>query len=279
MADHPGTFSNEPLPPGSRLACCIEYDGSSFSGWQSQPHLEVDTVQETLESALSAVANQAVKVACAGRTDTGVHSVGQVVHFDDPIGRSCKNWVFGTNAHLPASVRVVWAVPVDEQFHARFSAVSRRYRYIIANTAVRPALLAGQVSWVRGALDANRMQRAAQHLLGELDFSAFRAASCQSHTAMRNVSEITVSGRGQLVIVDIEANAFLHHMVRNIVGSLISVGSGRQPEEWIAELLAGRDRTVAADTAAPDGLYLTVVRYPDAYALPTGRYGPLFVAD
>jgi tRNA pseudouridine38-40 synthase len=279
LADFPSTFPSEPLPRGSRLACCIEYNGSQFSGWQSQPHLSVDTVQESLEAALASVATKPVKVYCAGRTDTGVHSVGQIVHFDDPVGRSCKNWVFGTNAYLPVEIRVVWAKTVTDQFHARFSARSRRYRYIIANTPIRPALLAGQVTWSRLPLDADQMHAAAQALLGEQDFSAFRAASCQSPTAMRKVTEVTVRRRGHLVLIDIEANAFLHHMVRNIAGSLIAVGAGRHSVQWIGELLAGRDRTVAADTAAPDGLYLVAVRYPDEFDLPDASLGPMFAPD
>lgn len=279
MADFPGSFPNEPLPKGSRLACCIEYNGTRFSGWQAQPQLQVDTIQETLEAALTAVAATPIRVGCAGRTDTGVHSVGQIVHFDDPTGRSCKNWVYGTNAYLPPDVRVRWAVPVANNFHARFSALSRRYRYIIANTLIRPALVGGQITWSRLPLDAHVMHRAAQALLGEQDFSAFRAASCGSPTAMRNVSEVSVSRRNELVIIDIEANAFLHHMVRNIVGSLMAVGTGREPENWLATLLAGRDRKVAADTAAPDGLYLVAVRYPEEFKLPDAVAGPMIAPD
>jgi tRNA pseudouridine38-40 synthase len=279
LANFPGTFPNEPLPVGTRLACCIEYNGSRFSGWQSQPHLAVDTVQETLEAALASVATKPVKAYCAGRTDAGVHSVGQIIHFDDPMGRSCKNWVYGANANLPVDIRVVWAKAVTNKFHARFTALSRRYRYIIANRPIRPALLAGQVTWTRVPLDADLMHAAAQALLGEQDFTAFRAASCQSPTAMRNVSEVTVQRRGQLVIIDIEANAFLHHMVRNIAGSLISVGNGRHTIEWIGELLAGRDRSVAADTAAPHGLYLAGVRYPQEFEIPGVSMGPIFAPD
>jgi tRNA pseudouridine38-40 synthase len=279
LANFLGHFPNESLPVGSRLACCIEYNGSRFSGWQSQPHLAVDTVQETLEAALASVATKPVKVNCAGRTDAGVHSVGQIIHFDDPVGRSCKNWVYGANANLPVDIRVVWAKVVAGKFHARFSALSRRYRYIIANRVIRPALMAGQVTWTRLPLDANVMHAAGQALLGEQDFTAFRAASCQSPTAMRNVSEVTVHRRGELVIIDIEANAFLHHMVRNIAGSLILVGQGRQPIQWIGELLAGQDRSVAADTAAPHGLYLAGVRYPQEFELPCVARGPIFAPD
>jgi tRNA pseudouridine38-40 synthase len=277
LADTPQRFSPDPLPPGSRVACRIEYNGSLFNGWQSQPHLNVTTVQQTLEAALACVANQPLRVHCAGRTDTGVHGVGQVIHFDDPVGRSCKNWVYGTNANLPPSVRVHWAVPVPGDFHARFAALSRRYRYVIANTPVRPALLAGQVTWQRRPLNAARMHEAAQALLGEQDFSAFQAASCQSATPMRNVQRVAVERFGDLVAIDIQANAFLHHMVRNIAGSLMAVGDGRQSSGWISELLAGRDRTVAAETAPPDGLYLVAVAYPEQFKLPPAPTGPMIL--
>jgi len=274
LADNFPRFSPDPLPAGSRVACRVEYDGRHFSGWQSQSHLQVDTVQETLEAALARIANQPVRCHCAGRTDTGVHGIGQVVHFDDPSGRSLKSWVVGTNAYLPPSVRIHWAVPVPERFHARFSAVSRRYRYVIQNTAVRSALTQGLATWHRYPLNAELMDAEAQRLLGEQDFSAFRAASCQSRTAMRNLQAISVTRRGDLLAIDLTANAFLHHMVRNIAGALMAVGSGRRPPGWIAQLLAGRDRTVAADTAAPDGLYFLAVNYAEHWQLPPAVSGP-----
>ncbi|QIB67276.1 tRNA pseudouridine(38-40) synthase TruA [Kineobactrum salinum] len=271
-------FSPDPLPAGTRIACRIEYDGSCFNGWQSQPHPGTVTVQQTLERAISAVAAAPVRVHCAGRTDTGVHGHAQIVHFDAPTVRSCKAWVLGVNAELPAAVRVHWALPVAADFHARFSALSRRYRYLIANTPVRPALMGRQLSWYRRPLDAARMHIAAQALLGEQDFSAFRAASCQSESPNRHVSALSVWRRGELVIIDIEANAFLHHMVRNIAGSLMAVGDGRREPDWIGQLLAGRDRALAADTAAPDGLYLVDVAYPPHYGLPPTPEGPLLLA-
>lgn len=269
-------FSPELIPPGTRIACQIEYDGRQFNGWQSQPHLNVRTVQDILEQALQKVADHPLRVHCAGRTDTGVHGYGQVVHFDAPVQRSSKAWVMGTNASLPADVRVHWAVPVADDFHARFSALSRRYRYVIANTAVRPALLSGLVTWQRFTLDAQNMQSAGEHLLGERDFSAFRAAACQSATPMRNVQALQVSRSGDTVTVDIRANAFLHHMVRNIVGALLLVGSGRKPGEWIAQLMEEGDRTRAADTAPADGLYLVEVEYPGHFGLPAIGPGPRF---
>tara|TARA_R110001599_G_scaffold353870_1_gene601264 strand:- start:48307 stop:49125 length:819 start_codon:yes stop_codon:yes gene_type:complete len=267
------------LPAGSRVVCRIEYDGRHYSGWQSQPQLTVTTVQDTLEQALSAVANIAVKVACAGRTDTGVHGFAQIIHFDAPVARSAKAWVLGANANLPFDVRVHWAVVADNSFHARFSALARRYRYVIANTPVRPAQLVGQVTWQRRALDHHLMHSAAQQLLGERDFSAFQAASCQSKTPMRNVHSVVVSRQRDLLVVDIKANAFLHHMVRNIVGSLMAVGIEREPPAWIGQLLEGRDRTVAAETAPADGLYLVEVEYPQQFALPATPYGPLLVGQ
>lgn len=234
-------------------------------------------MQDQLELALAEIANAPVRVQCAGRTDTGVHAHSQVIHFDSPIARSSKAWVMGGNASLPQTIRIHWAVPVDGEFHARFSALSRRYRYVIANTQVRPALLQGQLTWHRRKLDAPAMHEAAQALLGEQDFSAFRAASCQSRTPMRNVQSIDVSRRGDLVVLEVQANAFLHHMVRNIAGSLLAVGDGRRPRQWVAEVLAGRDRTAAAETAPATGLYLVDVEYPVHYGLPLTPYGPMLL--
>ena len=278
MADPFPRLSAEPLPAGSRIACRVEYNGARYNGWQSQPHLDVITVQQELESALSSVANAPVRVHCAGRTDTGVHGHCQIVHFDAPVERAPKAWVLGGNASMADDVRLHWAQGVRQDFHARFSARSRRYRYLIANSLVRPASLVGQVTWYRYPLDEKRMQQAAQALLGEQDFSAFRAAACQSTTPMRNVEAVSVFRRGELVVVDIQANAFLHHMVRNIVGSLLAVGSGRKEVCWIAGLLAAGDRTLAADTASPHGLYLVDVLYPAEFGLPETPYGPLILA-
>lgn len=278
MADPHSPFSADPLPAGSRIACRIEYDGSRYSGWQAQPQLSVDTVQETLEQGLAAVAGSPIRVQCAGRTDTGVHGFAQIVHFDAPVPRSPKAWVLGVNANMPADVRVHWAVGVPPDFHARFSALARRYRYVIANTPVRPALLGGQISWQRLPLDEGVMHEAGQYLLGERDFSAFRAAACQSSGPMRNVHSLAVRRKGALVVVDIKANAFLHHMVRNIVGSLMAVGTGREDAKWIESLLADRDRTLAAETAPAAGLYLVDIEYPARYQLPVIPQGPLLLA-
>lgn len=275
MADTLQPFSGDPIPAGGRIACRVEYDGSRYNGWQSQPHAGSRSVQDVVESGLAAVATRPVRTHCAGRTDTGVHGYAQIIHFEAPIQRSPKSWVMGANANMPPDVRLHWALPVPPDFHARFSALSRRYRYLIANTPVRPALMAAQLTWQRRPLDHGAMHAEAQSLLGERDFSAFRAASCQSSSPMRNVQAVSVIRRGDLVVVDIRANAFLHHMVRNIVGSLLAVGAGRAAPGWLAQLLEGRDRTLAADTAPAAGLYLVEVEYPASFGLPPSPEGPL----
>lgn len=250
-----------------RIALGLEYDGSAFSGWQSQAHAR--GVQSAVEAALSEVADHPVEVVAAGRTDAGVHAAMQVVHFDTTSVRSERGWVLGANTNLPPQVSALWARPVSDAFHARYSALARRYRYVILNRMPRPALAAHRVCWVRDPLDAQRMQAAAQHLIGEHDFSSFRAAECQSRTPMRQMHEIKVTRRGELVILDVLANAFLHHMVRNIAGVLIAVGTGEQPEEWVARVLAARDRTKGGVTAPAAGLYLAGVRYSPSLGLPS----------
>lgn len=269
-------FSPEPLQRGQRIALVVEYNGADYSGWQLQAG--VATVQGVLETALAVVADAPVRVQCAGRTDAGVHATHQVVHFDAPSERSAKSWLMGCNANLPEGVVVRNAQPVPDEFHARFSAIFRRYRYLIYNNPVRCGVSPRGVTWVRHPLDVLPMREAAQHLLGELDFSAFRAASCQSSTAMRRVDFIEVERFGPLVVVDIQANAFLHHMVRNIVGSLLLVGRGREATDWIRELQQGSDRTVAGDTAPPWGLYLVGVGYPEHFGLQSMVPGPLCLA-
>lgn len=267
-------FSDTPLQPGTRVAMLLEYDGGSFSGWQLQRGQP--TVQGALEQALGRVAAAPVRSHCAGRTDAGVHAAGQWVHFDDPSGRSPKAWVLGSNAQLPSSVRVLHAQAVAADFDARRSAEARRYRYIVADTTVAPALLAGRVTWRRGSHDAARMHRAAQALLGERDFSSFRAAGCQSHTPWRRVDQISVDRAGTLLCIDITANAFLHHMVRNIAGALLAVGAGERDECWPGELLGQRDRRLGAATAPPEGLYLQAVRYPARFGLAPPPPRPFF---
>lgn len=258
-----------------KIALGIEYDGSQYFGWQRQDN--VASVQQTLEQALSQVANAPCEVFCAGRTDAGVHATGQVVHFETDAIRPPQSWCFGTNAHLPDNIAVKWAANVSDEFHARFSATARRYRYIIYNSKLRSAILPKGVSHYHTELDHTLMYLAGQALLGENDFTSFRAAKCQSHTPWRNVHHLNVTRQGNYIIVDIQANAFVHHMVRNIVGSLIEVGSGKQPVEWLAWLLAQKDRTLAAPTAKAEGLYLVDVLYPESFNLPKNALGPLFL--
>jgi tRNA pseudouridine38-40 synthase len=258
-----------------RIALGVEYDGSKYFGWQRQR--DVDSVQQRLEESLSVIANHAVEVQCAGRTDAGVHGTGQVVHFDTSASRNMRAWTMGANANMPLDISVRWAKEVPESFHARFTATARRYRYVIFNHAFRPAILANGVSHYHGVLNVEKMHQAAQSLLGENDFSAFRAAHCQSHSPWRNMMHINVSRFNDYVIVDIKANAFVHHMVRNIVGSLLVVGRGEKPIEWIQWLLEQKDRNLAGATAKAEGLYLVDVDYPNEFELPIIPLGPLFL--
>ncbi len=252
----------------SRIALGIEYAGDAFEGWQTQPHGR--TVQDAVTRALGTIAGEPVSVVCAGRTDTGVHATTQIAHFDPPVSRPLSAWVRGTNSHLPSSVAVRWACPVDDSFHARFSATARHYRYVLFNAPVRPALLAGRVGWFHLPLDGARMIEAAQSLVGTHDFSAFRAAACQAKSPVRSVRHARVSRQGDFWLFDFCADAFLHHMIRNLVGALVYVGKGKHPPAWVAELLAHKDRSKAAPTFAPDGLYLCGVEYPARWSLPQG---------
>jgi tRNA pseudouridine38-40 synthase len=261
----------------TRYALGVEYNGASFSGWQRQLSPVLPTVQGILEQALGYVANAPVVISCAGRTDAGVHGSGQVVHFDSVAVRNEKAWVMGSNTRLPAEVRVQWAREVAHDFHARHSALSRRYRYVIYCGKVKPAVLIGQLTHVPEPLDVELMHKAAQCLIGEHDFSAFRASGCQANTPVREVRFVEVRRRRQFIVLEIEANAFLQHMVRNIVGSLLQVAMGRQSVDWIAEVLRGRDRSLAGVTARPDGLYLVGVEYPARFGLPVQPYGPCFL--
>jgi tRNA pseudouridine38-40 synthase len=249
-----------------RIALGIEYDGSGFCGWQSQP--DGRTVQDVLQLALSQIAGESVSIIAAGRTDTGVHALEQVIHFDTQAARPLTAWVRGVNSHLPASVAVLWAQVVDEEFHARFSAQARSYRYYLFCRPVRSALQHGKVGWYHQPLDVNLMQQAAQYLLGEHDFSAFRAAGCQAKSPRKNISQLSIRQEGELICFELTANAFLHHMVRNIVGCLVYVGNGKHTPEWMQQVLQGRDRSKAAPTFAPDGLYLCSVTYDRKWGLP-----------
>lgn len=250
-----------------RVALGIEYDGSAYHGWQAQQE-GVRTVQTTLEHALGKVADHGVRVVCAGRTDTGVHALGQVVHFDSDAQRTERNWLLGTNVNLPQDVSVTWVRKVDREFSARFSAMSRRYRYFILDRPARSAVLAGRVTWSHRPLDAVRMHQAAQALAGEHDFSSYRALGCQAKSPVRTLHSIAVERRGDFLVLSLHANAFLHHMVRNIAGVLMTIGRGEQPVQWAAEVLDLRDRTLGGVTAPPQGLYFESVDYPGCFAIP-----------
>ena len=234
-----------------RIALGVEYCGTLFRGWQSQAG--GGTVQDALEAALAKIAGEPVGCLCAGRTDAGVHATQQVVHFDAPVERPLTAWVRGVNTHLPDGVAVRWAQPVSDAFHARFSAHGRRYRYLLLNRPQRPGLWQGRVGWFHGSLDLEKMQNAAVNLLGEHDFSAFRAAGCQAKSPVKLMTQANVRQSGSLFVFDFAASAFLHHMVRNLVGTLVYIGKGAQPVEWVGELLQMKDRKLAAPTFSPDG--------------------------
>ncbi|MET1254302.1 tRNA pseudouridine(38-40) synthase TruA [Aliikangiella maris] len=255
------------------IALGIEYSGSNYCGWQRQSHSP--SVQQSLEVVLSKIANHSVSVFCAGRTDTGVHATAQVVSFQLNNERPLRAWELGANSQLPDDICVRWAKPVPDEFHARHSAFARRYRYVIQNTRYCSAILSGKVTWYRTPLNHELMHQGAQALIGENNFSSFQASSCQSPTPFRRIDEISVNRYNEFVIIDVRANAFLHHMVRNIVGCLVEVGFQRQPVEFVQQVLAVQDRTAAPMTAKPDGLYLVQVAYPEKYQIPQLPLGPL----
>jgi len=252
-----------------KIALGVEYQGTAYCGWQSQNHC--DSVQQNVQQALSKVANEPIAVRCAGRTDTGVHAIGQVVHFETSANRPNQAWIEGVNTNLPFDIRIVWAMEVPDEFNARFSAVARQYRYVIFNRNVHSAVLAKRVTWVRRPLDENKMDQAAKTLLGEHDFTSFRALACQANHAIRTIQSVSVTRNGDFVFVDIQANAFLHHMVRNIVGSLLRIGQEQKQTNWLIELLALKDRSKAAMTAPADGLYFVNAFYPEKYNLPRNQ--------
>jgi len=249
-----------------RIALGVEYDGSPYSGWQSQP--DVANVQDTLQTALGAIAGETISVHAAGRTDTGVHALEQVVHFDTRIERPLSAWVRGANALLPPSIAVLWAHPVPDGFHARFSAQARSYRYLLINRPSRTAVQHGKAGWFHMPLDVDQMRRAALHLLGEHDFSAFRSSECQAKTPVKNLAQIDIVKHGDMIVFDLAADAFLHHMVRNIVGCLVYIGKGKHPPQWMKTVLDSGSRIQAAPTFAPDGLYLRRVTYDSKWGLP-----------
>ena len=256
-----------------KYAIGIEYCGAAYCGWQRQVHC--DSIQQHVEEALGFVANHKVELVCAGRTDTGVHAVEQVVHFESPEQRSERAWVLGSNCRLPADIRLKWAVPVAEEFHARYSARSRAYRYIILNGGVPSAIFHDRCAWEFQPLDHATMHECAQVLVGEHDFSSFRAVGCQAKSSSRNVEQVSVGRDRDMVFLDITANAFLYHMVRNIAGSLIAVGKGEQDIDWFAEVFRAGDRNLAAATAPASGLYFVNARYDERFKLPIGHKKPV----
>ncbi|MHB9798490.1 tRNA pseudouridine(38-40) synthase TruA [Pseudomonas sp. MT3] len=262
----------------SRIALGVEYKGARYRGWQRQEG-GVPSVQAALEKALSKVADEPVSVICAGRTDAAVHASGQVVHFDTRVERPLKAWVMGGNANLPADISVTWAKVMPAQFHARFTAMARRYRYVIYNDLIRPAHMAEEVTWNHRPLDVARMREAARALVGTHDFTSFRAVQCQAKSPVKTVHHLEVIEHGHFIVLDIRANAFLHHMVRNFAGVLMTIGAGERPPEWAAEVLAARDRRAGGVTAHPYGLYLVRVEYPEAFELPERYLGPHFLSS
>jgi tRNA pseudouridine38-40 synthase len=261
-----------------RIAIGLSYDGSPYHGWQHQVNQpELPTVQYYVQRALSFVADHDVEVVCAGRTDARVHAVGQVVHFDTTAQRDDYSWVFGATSNLPPSISVAFAKEVDLEFHARFKAESRSYRYMIYNHGIRPAISRNFVTWVRKPLDVSLMQLGARYLLGEHDFSSFRGAGCQAKHAVRELLSLELHQKGRMIVLDLSANAFLLHMVRNIVGVLVPIGLGTYPPEWAREVLEAKQRSKGGVTAAPNGLYLTSVKYPQQFDLPINSNNPLFL--
>jgi tRNA pseudouridine38-40 synthase len=252
-----------------RIALGLEYDGSAYAGWQTQR--SGPAIQSLVEAALSPVAAEPVNLICAGRTDAGVHACAQVAHFDTMARRSARGWILGANTSLPADINVAWARPVPRHFHARYSAETRTYRYYVFNRPVRSALAARSAAWIRHPLDHARMNRATAALLGSHDFSAFRSAESQGHSPIRRVDSLHVERHGDFVIIEVTANAFLHHMVRNIAGLLIAIGRGDREPGWAVSVLESRDRTQGGPTASPEGLYLWGVRYSPAFGLPAMR--------
>jgi len=260
-----------------RYALGIEYDGKNYCGWQRQNHSP--SVQEALENALSKIAAEPIQIVCAGRTDTGVSATNQIIHFETDKVRKDVAWTLGVNTNLPSDIAVRWVKQVDDEFHARFSATARRYRYIIYNARLRPAILSSGVTFFQHPLDEKLMHQAAQVLVGKHDFTSFRTVHCQSHSPVRTLLHCNVSRMGDYVILDVKGNAFLHHMVRNIAGSLMRVGQSIETVDWIKEVLEAKNRCLAGITAPSNGLYFVDVDYPEQFNLPDYKLGPLFLAD
>jgi tRNA pseudouridine38-40 synthase len=261
-----------------RIALGIEYKGTDYHGFQVQPN-GVKTVQQALEKALSRIADEPISLVCAGRTDAGVHATNQVIHFDTLAVRPEKAWLRGTRPHLPDSVSVRWVKEVVPQFHARFSAHNRTYRYLLTDARTPSGLLHDQITWSSRPLSVELMRAAAVYLVGQHDFTSFRATQCQAKSPVRRIEYLHIVRRGDLIVLEVQANAFLHHMVRNIVGALMAVGAGDKPPEWVADVLAARDRSAGGVTAKPFGLYLVGVEYPAAFELPKASPGPLYFPE
>ena len=257
-----------------RIALIVEYDGTEYHGWQEQIGLK--TVQGALEDAIGSVADHEVKIFCAGRTDTGVHATHQVIHFDSNKDRNIRAWIYGVNSSLPKDVCVRWGQEVSPDFHARYAATSRTYRYVIFNSPIRPALLRSNITWQYRQLNHALMHAAARDLIGEHDFNAYRSVECQAQHSNRNIINIDVQKNKDIITIDVTANAFLHHMVRNIAGVLMTIGSGRRPVGWAKEVLQSRDRKLGAETASPYGLYLVGVTYPEEFGIKNTLSMPLF---
>lgn len=261
-----------------RVALAVEYKGSDYHGFQMQPN-GVKTVQQALEKALSRVANEEITLVCAGRTDAGVHATNQIIHFDTLALRASKAWVMGVRQQLPDTVGVRWAQDVSPKFHARFSALNRTYRYLISDAQTSSALLHDQITWSSRRLDVDKMREGAAKLVGQYDFTSFRATQCQAKSPVRTIYFMHIIRMGDLIVLEVQANAFLHHMVRNIVGVLLAVGTGDKPISWVGEVLAAKDRSCAGITAKPFGLYLVSVDYPSQFDLPKCSPGPLFLSQ
>ncbi len=249
-----------------RVALGVSYNGQAYEGWQSQASGR--TVQDKLERALAQFTTHKVSTLCAGRTDSGVHGLMQVVHFDTPLERDMSSWVRGTNRYLPPDIAIQWAQAVPDEFHSRASAIARRYAYVLLESPVRPSVEAGRVGWSFRPLDAEAMRAASRHLLGEHDFTSFRASACQAKSPVKTLARVDIRQRGPYWRFEFEANAFLHHMIRNIMGSLITIGQGSQPPDWMAQVLAARDRDAASPTFSPDGLYFMGPVYEAKWGLP-----------
>ena len=262
-----------------RYALCVEYAGAAYRGWQTQKEKDVPSIQETVEKALAKIANEPIKVICAGRTDACVSGTYQIIHFDTVAVRPDRAWVRGTNTQLPDDIAIRWAKLVDDTFHARFSAMERRYRYLIYTSPVKPGLLSRGVTWTHKALNLSQMQEAANYLIGEHDFTSYRAIACQANSPVREVKAMDVYSAGDLIVIDVRANAFLHHMIRNFAGVLMAIGAGEAEPLWARQVLDARDRTQGGVTAPPYGLYFVDVKYPDQYDLPKSELGPYFLTQ